>query len=90
MEETGMAPGMANVIGQLTCLHIPVSNIQVFPFVAEGPPVSNSSQVGGASSFLHELNTVSPKISIMPVNSKNFFIVFKIRLIKRFVKVIKF
>lgn len=34
MEETGMPPGMANVIGQLTCLHIPVSNIQVFPFVA--------------------------------------------------------
>jgi len=33
-EETGMLIEEASVIGQLTCLHIPVSNINVFPFVA--------------------------------------------------------
>jgi 8-oxo-dGTP pyrophosphatase MutT (NUDIX family) len=34
MEETGMLLKEAKIIGQLTCLHIPVSNIHVFPFVA--------------------------------------------------------
>jgi 8-oxo-dGTP pyrophosphatase MutT (NUDIX family) len=34
MEETGMPIEEAGIIGQLTCLHIPVSNINVFPFVA--------------------------------------------------------
>jgi 8-oxo-dGTP pyrophosphatase MutT (NUDIX family) len=34
MEETGLTPETATVIGQLTPLHIPVSNILVFPFVA--------------------------------------------------------
>jgi 8-oxo-dGTP pyrophosphatase MutT (NUDIX family) len=34
MEETGMPVKEAKIIGQLTCLHIPVSNIHVFPFVA--------------------------------------------------------
>jgi 8-oxo-dGTP pyrophosphatase MutT (NUDIX family) len=34
MEETGMTPETASIIGQLTPLHIPVSNILVFPFVA--------------------------------------------------------
>jgi 8-oxo-dGTP pyrophosphatase MutT (NUDIX family) len=34
MEETGMPVKEASVIGQLTRLHIPVSNINVFPFVA--------------------------------------------------------
>lgn len=33
-EETGIAIEAVNVIGSLTCLHIPVSNINVFPFVA--------------------------------------------------------
>jgi 8-oxo-dGTP pyrophosphatase MutT (NUDIX family) len=33
-EETGLPPETANIIGQLTPLHIPISNILVFPFVA--------------------------------------------------------
>jgi 8-oxo-dGTP pyrophosphatase MutT (NUDIX family) len=34
MEETGMPAEAAKIIGQLTPLHIPVSNINVFPYVA--------------------------------------------------------
>jgi 8-oxo-dGTP pyrophosphatase MutT (NUDIX family) len=34
MEETGLPVGESKIIGQLTSLHIPVSNIRVFPFVA--------------------------------------------------------
>ncbi len=34
MEETGMSPVTVTVIGQLTPLHIPVSNILVYPFAA--------------------------------------------------------
>jgi 8-oxo-dGTP pyrophosphatase MutT (NUDIX family) len=34
MEETGMPMKEASIIGKLTSLHIPVSNINVFPFVA--------------------------------------------------------
>jgi 8-oxo-dGTP pyrophosphatase MutT (NUDIX family) len=33
-EETGMPVKEAKIIGKLTCLHISVSNISVFPFVA--------------------------------------------------------
>jgi len=42
-EETGMPEGSARIIGQLTPLLIPVSNIKVFPYVAFSPrqPVFN-------------------------------------------------
>ncbi len=33
-EETGISEKEPLIIGQLTCLHIPVSNIEVYPFVA--------------------------------------------------------
>ena len=73
MEETGMPVETARIIGQLSPLHIPVSNINVFPYVAvcrERPafsPDAKEVQYLIETSLDHLLDTVSHKVKIMNI-----------------------
>jgi 8-oxo-dGTP pyrophosphatase MutT (NUDIX family) len=73
MEEIGVPADAAKVLGQLTPLHIPVSNINVFPFVAATNYRPDFSPDPGEVQYLIEvsleelLNPGKLKNKIMPI-----------------------
>jgi 8-oxo-dGTP pyrophosphatase MutT (NUDIX family) len=72
-EETGVPVETARIIGQLTPLHIPVSNINVFPYIAvcrERPdfsPDPTEVQYVIETSLDHLLDTGNHKVKIMEI-----------------------